>query len=81
YKTPIETARFNVDCLVPDKDGKPISRKGKVVERDKFDKMMQEYYQLRGWDTDGLPTKTKFQDLGLNDIADDLKKKGLLSKV
>lgn len=81
YKTPIETARFNVDCLVPDKDGKPVSRKGKVVERDKFDKMMNEYYELRGWDTKGLPTKAKFKDLELDDIAKDLEKKGLLSKI
>jgi len=36
--------------------------KGKVVE---LDKMLPEYYQLRGWDKDGIPTKEKLKELGL----------------
>jgi aldehyde:ferredoxin oxidoreductase len=36
--------------------------KGKVVE---LDKMLPEYYQLRGWDKEGVPTKEKLKELGL----------------
>jgi len=79
YDVPMQTARFNPDCLVPDKNGKPVSRKGKVVEIDKFEKMMSEYYQLRGWDArSGLPTRAKFQELELADIYSDLKKRKLV---
>ncbi len=36
--------------------------KGKVVE---LDKMLPEFYQLRGWDEKGYPTKEKLMELGL----------------
>ncbi|MBI5945624.1 MAG: aldehyde ferredoxin oxidoreductase family protein [Chloroflexi bacterium] len=36
--------------------------KGKVVE---LDKMLPEFYQLRGWDEKGVPTKEKLKELGL----------------
>ena len=36
--------------------------KGKVVE---LDKMLPEFYKLRGWDEKGWPTKEKLADLGL----------------
>jgi aldehyde:ferredoxin oxidoreductase len=36
--------------------------KGKVVE---LDKMLPEYYQLRGWGKEGVPTKERLKELGL----------------
>lgn len=36
--------------------------KGRVVE---LDKMLPEYYSLRGWDEQGVPTHEKLQQLGL----------------
>ena len=36
--------------------------KGEVCE---LDRMLPEYYQLRGWDKDGVPTKEKLEELGL----------------
>jgi aldehyde:ferredoxin oxidoreductase len=36
--------------------------KGKVSE---LGKMLPEYYELRGWDKEGVPTKAKLKDLGL----------------
>ncbi len=36
--------------------------KGKVVE---LDKMLPEFYQLRGWDEKGVPTKEKLEELRL----------------
>jgi aldehyde:ferredoxin oxidoreductase len=79
YEVPLKEPRFNPNCLVPGKTGEPSSRKGAVVERDKFEKMKSEYYKLRGWDVpSGLPTKAKLEELGLADVASDLAKRGLL---
>jgi aldehyde:ferredoxin oxidoreductase len=39
--------------------------KGQVVEQAAFDKMRSEYYQIVGWDEDGIPTETKLKELGL----------------
>jgi len=36
--------------------------KGRVVE---LDKMLPEFYQLRGWDAQGWPTKEKLAELEL----------------
>lgn len=33
-----------------------------------LDKMLEEYYQLRGWDKNGIPTEEKLKELGLKDI-------------
>jgi aldehyde:ferredoxin oxidoreductase len=66
------------ECLVPGKDGEVISRKGQVLDRQKFEDMKSEFYALRGWDVpSGLPTKAKLQELGLADVAADLASRGL----
>jgi aldehyde:ferredoxin oxidoreductase len=36
--------------------------KGRVSE---LSKMLPEYYELRGWDKEGVPTKGKLKELGL----------------
>jgi aldehyde:ferredoxin oxidoreductase len=36
--------------------------KGEVV---RLDRMLDEYYELRGWDSDGFPTAEKLSDLGI----------------
>ena len=70
---------FNADALVPGKGGEPLSKVDSVVEKDKFEKMLTEYYGCRGWDAaTGFPTRAKFDELGLDDVADDLGKHGLL---
>jgi len=46
---------------------------GRATVQAIFEKMKDEYYQLRGWDVaTGLQTKTKLKELGLQDIAQDL---------
>ena len=70
---------FDVDALVPGRDGEVISKVGAVVDREKFEKMKTEYYQLRGWDAaTGFLKKARLEELGLQDIAADLKGRGLL---
>jgi aldehyde:ferredoxin oxidoreductase len=47
--------------------------KGAVLSRDFVEKILDEYYDLRGWDKEtGLPSKDKLIKLGLSDIAESL---------
>lgn len=70
---------YDADCLAPGRDGEVFSRLGKVVDRDAFEKMKDEYYGLRDWDVaSGLPKKEKLSALGLEDVASDLEKRGLV---
>ncbi len=39
--------------------------KGEVYSRKEFERILQEYYALRGWDEDGIPTFEKLKELGL----------------
>lgn len=79
HTQPLTYEIINDDCLAPGKDGAIISRKGEVLERDKFEAMKDEYYALRGWDVaTGLQTKAKLEALGLDDVAADLEDRGLV---
>jgi aldehyde:ferredoxin oxidoreductase len=69
---------FNEEGLMPGRDGEVISKIGATVDRQEFEKMKTEYYEHRGWDpSTGYPTKAKLQELGLEDVAEDLGKRGL----
>ncbi|MGE5576120.1 MAG: aldehyde ferredoxin oxidoreductase C-terminal domain-containing protein [Syntrophothermus sp.] len=39
---------------------------GKFIAREGLDRLLDEYYKLRGWDKDGLPTREKLHELGLD---------------
>ena len=61
----------------PLKGGGPSA--GAVVDRGKFDHILDEYYEDRKFDVKtGLPTRAGLDDLGLKDIADDLEARGRL---
>jgi len=78
FTVPIEAEGRNKELLVPGKNGEPITKKGTVVDRKEFARMMAEYYQLRGWNKSGLQTKKKLAELGLDDIAKGLAQKRLV---
>jgi len=48
---------------------------GKVLTREMLDTMLDEYYTLRGWDGEGLPTLETLSKLDLKDISDQARKK------
>jgi aldehyde:ferredoxin oxidoreductase len=51
----------------------------KVLTPDDLEKMLDDYYDERGWDIQtGLPTREKLVELGLEDIANDLAERGVL---
>ena len=33
-----------------------------------FDKMLDDYYKLRGWDQNGIPTEETLENLGLEEF-------------
>jgi len=47
---------------------------GQYISREDLDKMLDEYYEARGWTRDGVPTEEKLKSLGLDKAADLLKK-------
>ena len=52
---------------------------GSVLEREKFGKMLEDYYALRGWDvTTGIPTRETLEKLHLQGVAADLHRLGKL---
>jgi aldehyde:ferredoxin oxidoreductase len=46
----------------PIKEG---SSKGQLISRKDLDEMLDEYYEARGWDKNGVPTPAKLKELGL----------------
>jgi aldehyde:ferredoxin oxidoreductase len=46
----------------PIKEG---NSKGQLISRKDLDEMLDEYYEARGWDKNGVPTPAKLKELGL----------------
>jgi aldehyde:ferredoxin oxidoreductase len=71
---------FNPDFMLPGPGGELITRKGAVLERDRFEAMMDEYYAVRGWDVaSGFQTSSLLEGLGLVDCIARLRGKGALA--
>jgi len=42
--------------------------KGRKINRKRFDQLLQEFYHLRGWSANGIPTEKRLKMLGLDDL-------------
>jgi aldehyde:ferredoxin oxidoreductase len=40
--------------------------KGEVIVQEEFDRMLDEYYNLHGWDENGIPTPKTLRKLGID---------------
>jgi hypothetical protein len=70
---------FNPELMMPGKDGTLFSRKGGVVNRGDFRKVMDDYYTARGWDLKtGLFTRAGLKSLDLEDIIPEMEEKGFI---
>ncbi len=49
--------------------------KGAVVSQKEFDTGLDDYYSVRGWTKEGIPTPEKLKELGLDDLVSIVKKK------
>jgi len=58
-----ETRRFNLREGITSKDDtlpnrffdEPLGKEGKTIQREELQKMLQDYYALRGWNSEGIP--------------------------
>jgi aldehyde:ferredoxin oxidoreductase len=48
-------------------------QKGAVLDKKKYDQLLAKYYEHRGWTNEGIPSEKTLKELGLQDVADDLK--------
>ncbi|MDK2372091.1 MAG: aldehyde ferredoxin oxidoreductase family protein [Candidatus Korarchaeota archaeon] len=53
---------------------------GTKLDRDSYDKMLSWYYELRGWDINGVPRKGTLRSLGLESVIPQLEKVASLSE-
>jgi aldehyde:ferredoxin oxidoreductase len=63
------------DRLPPRTTQQPIPSgpsRGMYCPPQEFNAMLQEYYHLRGWDGNGIPTPEKLKALGLEEVLKDL---------
>ena len=47
------------------------------IDRKKYEKILDAYYKLRGWDKKGIPEKERLESLGLKEVAEKLNKEGV----
>jgi len=66
------TRLFNVregvsrkDDILPDRIMNESTKIGKKIDHEKFQQMLSEYYEIRGWDEEGIPKKEKIKELEL----------------
>jgi aldehyde:ferredoxin oxidoreductase len=53
----------------------PLSRgplKGAHLDYDSYNKLLDYYYEIRGWDARGVPTRETLERLGLSYVAEQL---------
>ncbi len=43
------------------------------------EKLLDEYYKMKGWNNDGIPTAESLQELGLDYVSEDFIKRGILT--
>lgn len=58
---------------------KPPEDHWKIREPENEKKLLDDYYAFKGWTEDGIPTKKTLDKLGLDDVADELVKRGLIT--
>ena len=79
HNEPLDSMFKNPECIAPGKGRDRISRKGAILDKNDFEKLKDEYYALRGWDTEtGFQTYAKLKELDMEDIAVSLDRLGLL---
>ncbi len=58
-------------------DEKPPEDHWKIRDHDMEQKMLDAYYEFKGWDNDGIPTRATLERLGLGYVADDFVARGI----
>ena len=61
------------------KDEKPPENHWKKRFPELEEKLMDEYYKLKGWNKEGIPTKESLHELGLDYVSEDFVQRGILT--
>jgi aldehyde:ferredoxin oxidoreductase len=79
FTDPVQTVFMNPEVIVPGPGAEVISRKGRTLDRNAFEAMRREFYELRGWNADsGLQKVQTLERLGLSDLVAGLEQIGLV---
>jgi len=72
---------FNVKCGIRRKDDTlpkrlltPLSEGGAKGHAVRLEPLLDEYYRIRGWSSNGVPLREKLEELGLSEVARDMEK-------
>jgi aldehyde:ferredoxin oxidoreductase len=49
-----------------------------VLSREDIDNLLSWYYEARGWNENGIPSRETLVKVGLPEVAEDLEARGLL---
>ena len=60
-------------------DDKPPEDHWKKRFPDLEAKLLDGYYKMKGWNSQGIPTKASLHELSLDDVAEDLEQRGIIS--
>jgi aldehyde:ferredoxin oxidoreductase len=50
-----------------------------TLDPDMFKKWINRYYELKGWNSEGVPTRQTLQELGLDSVRQDFERRGILT--
>jgi len=53
------------------------NKNAKKLDRDLCNKQIDRWYQLKGWDNDGIPTKETLKELGMDYVYQELERRGI----
>jgi len=61
------------------RDEKPPADHWKIRDPEMETKLLDAYYEFKGWTNEGIPTKETLEELGLNYVRDDFVERGILT--
>ena len=62
------------------KDERPPEDHWAVRNEEKEQKLLDDYYDFKGWNKEGIPTKETLDKLGLDFVSEDFLKRGILTE-
>jgi len=62
------------------KDEKPPEDHWQIREPEMETKLLDAYYEFKGWNNDGIPTKETLDKLGLDYVSEDFLQRGILAE-
>jgi len=82
YRQTMRNENANANHWVPGKDNGQwtyFNAVDRAIDRTEFEEFKTRFYTLEGWDTEtGWPTRGTLEILGLDDVADELQRNGMI---